>query len=409
MSSTVWQHLPPMGGSGTTARVTMRWAAASDVGRVRSVNEDSVLADPPVFVVADGMGGHEAGDVASALAVKHFSHLVESPPVRPEEVSDLLGTANSEILLAGVSQEEDRAMGTTAVGLVLIDGPSGPNWMVFNIGDSRIYRCMEGAVEQLSVDHSYVQELVEAGRITEPAARTHPQRNVVTRALGVEAEAQADLWLRSPVPGERFVLCSDGLSGEVAPEALNAVVSQPRSPEETARTLVDMAIAAGGKDNISVIVLDVECVDGVAHDDHVTAPRDEQTREHRMNVRVGEVVADGGRLDGDGGLSETSPEGSRMIHVPEDLAAGVVPDLRGPVETAAGSLSPDSMIAGVPEDMPESYGPDDKPVFDPPKGLGDTPAAPTSVEGVEPGGPADGLSDVDQDDVDEDEEIGDDD
>ncbi len=397
MSSTVWQHLPPMAGSGTTARVTMRWAAATDVGRVRSVNEDSVLADPPLFVVADGMGGHKAGDVASSLVVEQLGHLVESPPVRPEEVSDLLGSANSEILSAGASQGEERAMGTTAVGLVLIDGPSGPSWMVFNIGDSRIYRCMDGAVEQLSVDHSYVQELLEAGRITERAARTHPQRNVVTRALGVDADAQADLWLRSPVPGERFVLCSDGLSGEVAPEALNAVVSQPRSPEETAGSLVDMAMAAGGRDNISVIVVDVEGVDGVSHDDHITSPRDEPTRQHRATARGAEAPP------GDGEQDDISPTGLLMIRVPEDVAAGVAVNPQRPADAEEDASLHDSMIAGVPAQMPESDRPEKKPVFETPTGSGDRLAGSPMVGSAESTG-----SSAEESASDEDEEVGDD-
>lgn len=362
-----------MGGSGTTARVTMRWAAATDVGRIRSVNEDSLLADPPVFVVADGMGGHEAGDVASALVVERLGGLVDSPPVRPEEVSELLGSANSAILVAGASQDDERAMGTTAVGLVLIDGTAGPSWMVFNIGDSRIYRCMDGVMEQLSVDHSYVQELLDAGRITEPASRSHPQRNVVTRALGVDNEAKADLWLRSPVPGERFMLCSDGLSGELAPEALIAVVSQPRSPEETAGTLVGMALAAGGKDNITVIVVDVEGVDGVSQDDHITSPRDEPTMEHSKVVPAGAENAsdavEARGLDVDDGQNARqhgcmSSEDALLINVPQEVATGLTTEVQQSIDPDGDSTGQSLMIAGVPSELPETGRSDDKPVFE---------------------------------------------
>lgn len=354
VSTTVWQHLPPMGGSGTTARVTMRWAAATDVGRIRSVNEDSLLAEPPVFLVADGMGGHEAGDVASALAVDRLGGLVDSPPVRPEQVSELLGSANTEILVAGASQDDERAMGTTAVGLVLIDGAAGPSWMVFNIGDSRIYRCIDGVTEQLSVDHSYVQELLDAGRITEPAARIHPQRNVVTRALGVDTEAKADLWLRSPVPGERFLLCSDGLSGELAPEALQGVLSQPRSPEEVTEVLIDMALSAGGRDNISVIVVDVEAVDGVTYDDYSTAPRNEPTTENRPAVAR---EADG--VD----QSDVPPEGIELIDVPHEVV-GVVSDTPPSPRGGDDADRPATMIAGVPSELPRADDARGVPVFD---------------------------------------------
>lgn len=325
----------------------MRWAAATDVGRIRSVNEDALIAEPPVFVVADGMGGHEAGDVASALAVERLGGLVDSPPVKPEQVSELLGSANSEILRAGASQDDERAMGTTAVGLVLIAGGAGPSWMVFNIGDSRIYRCIDGKTEQLSVDHSYVQELLDAGRITEPAARVHPQRNVVTRALGVDTEAKADLWLRSPVPGERFMLCSDGLSGELAPEALNGVLSQPRSPEEVTGTLVDMAMSAGGKDNITVIVIDVEAVDGVTRDDYDTSPRDEPTTE---------VAA----VDG---VAELAP-GTQLIDIPQEVVGGAS-DNAPPTSHRDDSDRPAAMIAGVPTELPLSSDPGGAPIFEP--------------------------------------------
>lgn len=373
VSTTVWQHLPPMGGSETAARVTMRWAAVTEVGRIRSVNEDSLLADPPAFVVADGMGGHEAGDVASALAIERLGGLVDSPPATPEEVSVLLGSANSEILDAGASQDDERSMGTTLVGLVLIDAAAGPSWLVFNIGDSRIYRCMDGVVDQLSVDHSYVQELLDAGRITEPAARIHPQRNVVTRALGVDPEAKADLWLRSPVPGERFMLCSDGLSGELAPDALNAVVSQPRSPEEVAAALVEMALAAGGKDNITVIVVDVEGVDGVSHDDHITSPRDEPTVEQHAVVpagveRLSEIPGPDGtdpHEDPDAAhAGGDSSEAASMISVPQEVVAGLPAGVQQATSTDPDGTADRSMIAGVPSELPRAEVSEQAPTFE---------------------------------------------
>jgi protein phosphatase len=315
--------------------VALGWAAATDVGRVRSVNEDSLLADPPVFMVADGMGGHEAGDVASALAVERLGRLVDSPPTMPEEVSAAISGANAAILAAGARQGDEKAMGTTAVGLVLIAAPSAPTWLVFNIGDSRIYRYLQGDLEQLSVDHSYVQEMMDMGRMTASAARTHPQRNVVTRALGVDDEAQADLWLRTPVPGERFILCSDGLSGEVGSQEMSRILSRSGPPDEAAAALVDLAMTCGGADNITVIVVDVEEVDGVAYDDQITSPRGETTREN-PTATPGHPPAD------------DASDLPSIIRVPEEISIPPLPDDEPDGAANGDSVSGDLLIAGVP-------------------------------------------------------------
>lgn len=263
--------MPTVEGRGIAAGVTVEWGAVTDVGRVRAVNEDAVLAEPPVFVVADGMGGHRAGDVASRLVVDRFAELIGSEARTMDEVAAVIGGVNRAILEQGRSSAERSGMGTTAVGLLLVENGDAPSFLLFNIGDSRAYCFSEGRLEQLSVDHSYVQELVDAGELSIGAARHHPQRNVVTRALGVEESVSADYWLRSPEAGERYLLCSDGLSSEVDDGEIHVALASPVAAEEAARGLLQLALDAGGRDNISVLVLDVVEVErGGVHD---TAPK----------------------------------------------------------------------------------------------------------------------------------------
>lgn len=261
-----------MGRTATTRGVTLDWAAATDVGNERAVNEDAVLASPPVFVVADGMGGHQAGDVASGLVVDRFGSIVDGGLNEVQDVVGLLDDVNESILQEGRRSVVRAGMGTTAVGLLLVDNGDRASWLVFNIGDSRAYRLAGGELEQLSVDHSYVQELVDAGQISASSARTHPHRNVVTRALGVEEGPQPDIWLRAPAVGERFLLCTDGLSSEVDDRMIRRDLAGG-SAQEAAQRLVDSALAAGGHDNVTVLVVDVLDVDDPVATE-VTAPRE---------------------------------------------------------------------------------------------------------------------------------------
>lgn len=286
----IWHHLYPMGGEGTVGGVRLRWAAGTDVGCVRAVNEDSVLADLPVFVVADGMGGHDAGDVASALVADRFSLLagLDLPSIR--SVTDSITGSNDEIVRLGVESAQVLAMGTTVTGLVLVDNGGGTDWVVFNVGDSRVYRFLDDDLEQLSVDHSFVQELVDAGTITEAEARSHPQRNVVTRALGMESGATADVWIRPPELGERFLVCSDGLTSELD-DATIAEALCLDDPDTAVEQLVAAALHAGGRDNVTAVVVDV--LDIERDDAADTAPRGvvevlprphETTAEHMISI-----------------------------------------------------------------------------------------------------------------------------
>jgi protein phosphatase len=213
-----------------------------------------------VFVVADGMGGHAAGEVASGLVAAEFERLAGEAPVTTDAVLETITRANAAILAEAVRSGDYRGMGTTVVGLALVTDGGAERWLAFNVGDSRLYRAYDGVLERVSVDHSEVQELLDAGKITVAQSRIHPRRNIITRALGSDPAPPADSWLLEPVRGERFLLCSDGLSNELDDEEIFAVLSAPGCAEALAARLVDEAVAAGGRDNVTAIVVDVVSV-----------------------------------------------------------------------------------------------------------------------------------------------------
>lgn len=225
---------------------------ATSVGRVRRVNEDSYLALPPLYAVADGMGGHGSGDVASRLAVEALVRCAGLRPLFVEAVLSTLEEANRII----IDRDEAHRMGTTVTGLAALETAGGDHLMVFNVGDSRVYRLGADHVEQLTVDHSEVQELVLAGLITRAQARVHPRRNVVTRALGSVPFLRADHWLLPAIGGDRFLLCSDGLFGELPDEAILPLLAVG-TPQHAAESLVAAANEAGGHDNVTALVVDI--------------------------------------------------------------------------------------------------------------------------------------------------------
>jgi protein phosphatase len=237
-----------------TDGIVLVTGARSDVGRVREINEDAVLAEHPVFLVADGMGGHEAGDLASAEVVAAFRPLVGRQDVTPEDVVDVVTAAHDAV--ARLARGHARGAGSTLAAIVAVQQGGTHSWLVVNIGDSRVYRLVGSTLEQLTVDHSVVQELVDEGKITRAEMATYPGRNVITRAVGDRASA-ADYWLAPIVTGERLLICSDGLSNDLTDEALRAGLSMGGSAQQSAHGLVDQALARGGRDNISAVVVDV--------------------------------------------------------------------------------------------------------------------------------------------------------
>jgi PPM family protein phosphatase len=226
--------------------------AATSTGRVRRVNEDSYLALPPLFAVADGMGGHDAGEVASAVAIDVLAQYARGGPLSVDAVLAALDEANRAVIGRG----EAHRMGTTVTGLASLVTPAGSQLMVFNVGDSRVYRLAGDQFGQLTVDHSEVQELVLAGAITPEQARTHPRRNIVTRALGSDLVVRPDHWLLPPLAGDRYLVCSDGLTGELTDEQILQLLLAD-DPQQAAAALVAAADEAGGHDNTTVIVVDV--------------------------------------------------------------------------------------------------------------------------------------------------------
>jgi PPM family protein phosphatase len=226
---------------------------ASSVGRVRRVNEDSYLVVPPIYAVADGMGGHGSGDVASRLAVEALARCVELRPLFTEAVLHALEEANQVIVSRA---EPPSRMGTTVTGLAGLETVGGDHLMVFNVGDSRVYQLANDRIVQVTVDHSEVQELVLAGVLSREQARNHPRRNVVTRALGAAPSLRADHWLLPAVAGDRFLICSDGLTGELPDEVILPLLTVG-GPQQAAESLVAAANDAGGRDNVTAVVVDV--------------------------------------------------------------------------------------------------------------------------------------------------------
>lgn len=235
--------------------VAIELGAASHTGRVRRLNEDAYLARRHLALVADGMGGHACGDVASAHAVEALARIADREQLRPDEVQEAIGRANEAILTA--SREPGRGgMGTTLSGVALVDFGGSPHWLVFNIGDSRVYRVAHGTATQLTVDHSEVAELVALGRLSADEALRHPLRHVITRSLGTDPAPAPDVWIFPPGPdGDVFVACSDGLTNELTDTEIAAIVSAARGPRDAAAMLVDAAVEAGGRDNVTAVVL----------------------------------------------------------------------------------------------------------------------------------------------------------
>ncbi|RFA07820.1 hypothetical protein B7R54_00285 [Subtercola boreus] len=232
----------------------VRAGSATDIGLRRAANEDAFLAESPVFVVADGMGGHDAGEVASALAVEAFRMLVGAPSASPAEVRTAFDKAAADI--AAILPGGQRRAGTTVTGVTVSEVEGQAYWLVFNLGDSRTYRLAGGTLEQISVDHSVVQELVDEGEIDRAAAAVHPGRNIITRALGAGGVYRPDYWLVPVEPGDRLMLCSDGVSGELDDEAILEVLQQERDPQTAADRLVREGVLRGGRDNLTAVVID---------------------------------------------------------------------------------------------------------------------------------------------------------
>jgi len=234
---------------------SFEWGVATDVGRVRQVNEDSVFARLGLFAVADGMGGHAAGEIAADIAVEVLEG--NRVIVSTQDLIDAIHAMNSAILSRAEAEPPLSGMGTTLCALSLVVAGDQERLAIANVGDSRIYVYAGDELQQLTDDHSLVAQLVRDGTLSESDAERHPQRNVLTRALGIDYELAVDAWEVLPFSGDRFVLCSDGLSNELTDDQIAAVLRRLADPQEAANELVRLANENGGRDNITVVVVDI--------------------------------------------------------------------------------------------------------------------------------------------------------
>lgn len=227
---------------------------ATHPGHRRERNEDAILAGSHLFAVADGMGGHTAGDVASAIVVEQLLVLADAPDLDRGTVLSRIREADQQICRRGATTTS--GMGTTVSGLAFL-GSGSRRILVFNVGDSRVYRLRDHELSQLTHDHSVVQDLLDQGAIEPEELATHPDRHVITRSLGTGGPLDIDWWHLDPQPGDRYLITSDGLTKEVDAPRIADLLSNDTAPQDTAAALVESALEAGGSDNVAVVVVDV--------------------------------------------------------------------------------------------------------------------------------------------------------
>jgi protein phosphatase len=268
--------------------VELHFGAATDVGLVREVNEDSLLAVPPVFVVADGMGGHDGGEIASRIVVEEFARLAEEgydPRGGSDVVMDTLRASQRRLQEYGATHRGSDGRpwhgGTTAVAALLVERNGVPEWLLTNLGDSRIYRFTQGELLRVSTDHSVVQELVDTGRISEEEALVHPERHIVTRALGGPDPLDPDFFTVALTEAERVLLCSDGVTDLLRDAEIADLLRRTADPRDAAHRVVEAALAAGGVDNATAVVVDVV---GLSEDQTDDARRQRESLHEKLGA-----------------------------------------------------------------------------------------------------------------------------
>jgi PPM family protein phosphatase len=234
----------------------LRSGSASDTGLVRSSNQDLAIATASLFAVADGMGGHAGGEVASQVAIDALQQAFGLHPSGPGLAEAVL-SANTAVWVASQERADLRGMGTTLTAVALVNEEGRDVLALVNVGDSRSYRFHDGQLSQITTDHSLAEEMVRNGEITPAEAMVHPHRHILTRALGVAPEVTADLWRIRPEQGDRYLLCSDGLTNELTDDEITQVLSTIHNPQEAVEALVQAARDHGGSDNITAVLVDV--------------------------------------------------------------------------------------------------------------------------------------------------------
>ena len=234
----------------------LRSGSATDTGLVRSVNQDLAVETGTLFAVADGMGGHAGGEVAARLAVDTLTRAFGTRPTGAG-LSEAVTEANRVVFEHSLDNPELRGMGTTLTAAALVNEDDRDVIALVNVGDSRSYRYHDGELSQITVDHSLAEEMVRSGELSESEAAVHPHRHILTRALGVADDVAVDLWRIQPARGDRFLLCSDGLTNELDEPQIAEVLATVPDPQIAADLLVRAARTHGGSDNITVVVVDV--------------------------------------------------------------------------------------------------------------------------------------------------------
>jgi PPM family protein phosphatase len=246
----------------------LRSGSATDTGLVRSVNQDLAVETPTLFAVADGMGGHAGGEVAARLAIDALSVAFGRQPTGAG-LSEAVSEANGVVWQQAIDHPELRGMGTTLTAAALVNEDGQDVLALVNVGDSRSYRFHDGELTQITTDHSLAEEMVRTGELTSAQAAVHPHRHILTRALGVSPDVAVDLWRIHPVRGDRYLLCSDGLTNELDTAQITEVLGSVSDPAQAADLLVQAARTHGGSDNVTAVVVDV--VVGEQVDDVVPA------------------------------------------------------------------------------------------------------------------------------------------
>nr|WP_309067591.1 protein phosphatase 2C domain-containing protein [Microbacterium sp.] len=233
----------------------LTWAGATHRGRKRDINQDALLTAYPLFVVADGMGGHIGGEIASASTIDRLQRMVGKGPVSPEAIEKALTKAVRDI--GDHPDTTDEGTGTTVTGVYLDITEDDATWVALNIGDSRVYIQRDDALAQVTTDHSLVQELVAAGRLSPEEAENHPYGNVITRAVGPSEGAVPDYVRLDVRDGDRFVICSDGLTKELTDYGILHFLRLHDDPAAAVDAMLEAALENGGRDNITIVVLNV--------------------------------------------------------------------------------------------------------------------------------------------------------
>lgn len=254
--------------------LTLRFAARSDVGLVRADNQDSGFAGPHLIAVADGMGGAAGGDIASSIAMGHLAAL-EGEALGQDEaldrLKDAIAEAHADIVERAHNDPELSGLGTTVTAILR----SGSSLAMAHIGDSRGYLLRDGVLDQVTADHTFVQHLVDTGRISQADAESHPKRNLVLRVLGdIDADVPVDISVREARVGDRWMLCSDGLSGVVSSATMLATLSEVEDPGDCADALVALALSAGAPDNVTCVIGDVVDIDAIPGGKTKTPPNE---------------------------------------------------------------------------------------------------------------------------------------